>query len=425
MSECWVIGVLETPADAVTAEGRERLAEADLVIGAPRMVEQVAPWLPAGVETRDLTGRFKAIPDWVREAWDGGRRPVVLATGDPLFFGVTGLLSRHLPAGALRVAGNRSTMQLAFERLALPWQDAARVSVHGRDGGEWSPDAGPDHPLQPLLEAVRHYRKVGCFTDPANSPGRIARMLVAADWDDGVEIAVAERLGTADERVIPARPPAELTDGHFADPNVVVITRDDAPAPAAARFGLGDGEYAQRRPGKGLITKREVRATALGLLGLGEADVVWDIGAGSGSVGLEAARLCPEGSVYAVEKNTKDCANIETNRSRFGVTNHRLHQGQALEALADWPDPDAVFVGGSGGELEGILEQAWTRLRPAGRLVVSVIALENLQRTTDWLEGRCIDWELSQIQISRSRPVLDMHRLEALSPVWLIHATNT
>jgi precorrin-6Y C5,15-methyltransferase (decarboxylating) len=165
-----------------------------------------------------------------------------------------------------------------------------------------------------------------------------------------------------------------------------------------------------------------VRAVSLARVQLRADSVVWDIGAGSGSVGLEAARLCPQGHVFAIEKNEADYAIAWRNHAAFGVSNYTLRHGKAPEGLDDWPDPDAVFVGGSGGELAGLIGQVLRRLRPGGRLVMNFVTLENLATATQALQSLNADWDVLQLQAARSRPILHMHRMAAENPVWLVCA---
>ena len=153
--------------------------------------------------------------------------------------------------------------------------------------------------------------------------------------------------------------------------------------------------------------------------------VVWDIGAGSGSIGLEAARLAPLGHVYAIEKNADDAANARANAARFRASNYTLTDGKAPEHLADWPDPDAVFIGGSGGELAALIELILGRLKPGGRLVMNFVTLENLASATQALSAANVSWDVVQLQASRSQPILDMHRMAAQNPVWIVTAART
>jgi precorrin-6Y C5,15-methyltransferase (decarboxylating) len=178
----------------------------------------------------------------------------------------------------------------------------------------------------------------------------------------------------------------------------------------------------QRTPEKGLITKREVRAVSLAYLGLRANSIVWDIGAGSGAVGLEAARLCPDGYIYAVEKNTDDNTIAATNRSRLGVHNYTLLHAKAPQGLDTWPDPDAVFIGGSGGELAELIGYCLRRLKGDGMLVMNFVTVENLATAIETLKQEQARWHMTQIQTARGRPLLHMHRFAAENPVWIVAA---
>jgi precorrin-6Y C5,15-methyltransferase (decarboxylating) len=188
------------------------------------------------------------------------------------------------------------------------------------------------------------------------------------------------------------------------------------------RFGLPDAAYEQRHPDKGLITKCEVRAVSLARMQLRDNSIVWDIGAGSGSVGLEAARLCPRGHVYAIEKNAEDVAIAGRNREAFALSNHTLVHGKAPQGLDAWADPDAVFIGGSGGELAELIALCLRRLKPAGWLVMNFVTIENLAAAVDALKAANANWDVLQLQAARSKPILQMHRMAAENPVWIVCA---
>ncbi len=421
MPECHVIGVLDDGADGLGRAALARIREADLLIGHARTLALFAQAIRPDCETRDLAGALTQVPDWVEAGLAQGKRVVVLATGDPLCHGIGRYLIGRLGADRCRVLPNVSVMQLAFARLGLAWQDARIVSVHGRDTGEWHADAGPEHGLYPLLRAIRRDELLAIFTSPENDPGRIARMLETESLAEDYEMAVAEKLLLPEERVSDFRPACEIGARRFGEPNVVIL-RPREPRPEPVLFGLPDAAYHQRKPQSGLITKREVRAVSLAWLALRRDSIVWDIGAGSGSVGLEAARLCPDGFVYAIEKNAEDVAIVQRNRRRMRLTNHRIVHGRAPAGLDCWPDPDAVFIGGSGGELAQLIDIALARLRPGGRLVVNVVTLENLHHATARLQEREADWELCQLSVARNKPILDMQRLAPENPVWIIGA---
>jgi len=258
------------------------------------------------------------------------------------------------------------------------------------------------------------------FTGAQNTPARLARALIAAGHGQEVKLSVACRLLLPDEQLFPDLTPAEVAEREFAEPNVLLVEHLQ---PLRARaFGREDREYLQRAPEKGLITKQEARVLSLAKLRLAADATVWDIGAGSGAVGLEAAALAPQGHVWAIEKNVADAANARANAVVFQVSNYTLVEGRAPQYLADWPDPDAVFIGGSGGELAELIALILGRLKPGGRLVMNFVTLENLATATNTLTAAGARWELVQLQASRSQPILDMHRLAAQNPVWILSA---
>ncbi len=422
---CRLIGILDDGWAGLGDLARAHLIECDLLIGARRTLDLVALRLPSRVEQRAMDGLLGRVPEWVRAARGAGQRCVVLATGDPLCHGIGAFLIQRLGTDGVEVLPTTSTLQLAFARLGKPWQAARIVSVHSRDAGEWQPGAKPDHGLYPLLQAATEANTeaplIGVFTSPANTPARIARCLIAAGYGEDFRLSVAACLERPEESLHIDLSLTKAAGQDFADPNIVVLERC-RPPDALPRFGLDDSDYVQRTPEKGLITKQEARAVSLARLGLRSDSVVWDIGAGSGSVGLEAARLAPRGHVWAIEKNSGDAANARENARRLRAHNYSLHEGRAPDGLDAWPDPDAVFIGGSGGELAELIRLVLARLRPGGRLVMNFVTLENLATATATLSEAGATWDVIQLQAARSQPILAMHRLAAQNPVWIVSA---
>ncbi len=418
---CRIIGVLDDGAASLGAQALQHLRQAQLVIGAQRTLALFAQDIASNALQRDMGGALGQVAEWVREARADGLRVVVLATGDPLCYGIAPFLAARLCVEAIEVLPNVSTLQLACARLKLPWQDMRLASVHAKDAGEWAVGSTPSHGLYALLRDIRHHDRLAVLTSPDNTPDRIARMLVAEGLDEDFEMAVAERLCLADERVVQGLPVRVLAQARFADPNVVLLWRRTARA-LPVLFGVADDQFAQRSPEKGLITKNEVRAVSLARMQLRENSVVWDIGAGSGSVGLEAARLCRQGHVFAIEKNADDVENVRTNRAAWGVGNVTVVHGKAPEGLDAWMDPDAVFIGGSGGELAELIALVLRRLRAQGWLVMNFVTLENLSTAVECLKALGAEWDVVQLQAARSKPILHMHRMAAENPVWVVCA---
>ena len=418
--QCALIGILDDGWAGLSETARQRLAVADIVIGAGRTLELVRPHLSAGATLKDMDGALGQVGGWILAAREAGQTVAALATGDPLCHGIASWLTGKLGRDGFDILPAVSTLQLAFARFKTPWQDIRIATCHSADAGEWFVGATPAHGLYKLMRTIARHPRIALFTGPENTPARLARALITAGYGDDTKLSVACRLLLADEQVFAGLSPAEAATMEFPQPNVALVERAaEAPRPS---FGLEDLEYIQRSPEKGLITKQEARALSLAKLRLAPDAIVWDIGAGSGSVGLECARLAPFGHVWAIEKNAGDAANALANAERFRVGNYTLCEGKAPAQLDSWPAPDAVFIGGSGGELAELISLILGRLKPGGRLVMNFVTLENLATATATLKECGATWDVVQLQASRSQPILDMHRMAAQNPVWIVSA---
>ena len=425
MTRCTLIGILDDGWAGLSDAARARLAAAALVIGAGRTLDLARAQLPKA-ELKDMDGALGKVPEWTQAALAEGRTVAILATGDPLCHGIAAWLAGKLAGernSPPEILPNVSTLQLACARFRQPWQDIKIASCHSKDAGEWFVGATPEHGLYPALRAIAQHPHVFLFTGPENNPARVARALQMAGYaSDEITLSVACRLQRPDEQLFPALTLDAAASTDFPEPNVVLVERK--PTAGMPSFGLDDLEYIQRSPEKGLITKQEARALSLAKLRIRPDATVWDIGAGSGSVGLEAARLAPHGHVWAIEKNDGDAANARANAAHFRISNYSLFDGKAPQHLDRWPDPDAVFIGGSGGELAELIRLILARLKPGGRLVMNFVTLENLATATSALTAANAEWDVVQLQASRSQPILDMHRMAAQNPVWIVSAVK-
>ena len=187
-------------------------------------------------------------------------------------------------------------------------------------------------------------------------------------------------------------------------------------------LGLPDEAFVQRRPGSNVITKREVRAITLANLALHERTILWDIGSGTGSVAIEAARLARSGHVYAIEDDLGALAAIEANCRQFDAPNITIVADRAPEALHRLPDPDAIFIGGSGSALSSILEVATARLLPRGSLVVNLASFEHLAEAANYLRQASWTVECTLVNIARTQNILDVTRFAAINPVFVLTA---
>lgn len=386
MPECIaVVGV--AGGEPVGKEARAAVEAATVVAGAPRLLQTLAP---LGARTLAIDGPLSTVLDEL------GREPggvCVLASGDPGFFGIVRVLAERFGADVLDVHPAPSSVSLAFARLGIPWDDAAVISAHGR----------------PLADAARRaaaHAKAAVLVSPDAPPEALGRELLALGARRH-RAAVCARLAEPDERVDVVTLD-ELAAGTFDPMSVVVLLDGDGVADAPTlEWGRSEQRFAAR---DGLVTKAEVRAVVLGKLALPTAGVVWDVGAGSGSVAVEIAGLVPGVRVVAVERNEGDVRRVEANAATHGVTIDVVH-GEAPDALATLPDPDRVFVGGGG---PPVLDAVLARLRPAGRVVATFAALDRAAAACKRLGN------LVEVSVARGKPLAGGVRLEAENPVFVV-----
>ncbi len=402
----YIVGIGEDGLEGLTEAARTLVCAAELLVGE----EHVLGLVPEGTGQRLAVGTSldRAVQEIAKSA---GKRIVVLAEGDPLFYGVARYLCDKLGKERFEVLPHVSTMQLAFARVKESWEEAflTNLATHGIDR---------------VLEQIRGAEKVGLFTSAEHPPSAVARALL----DQGIDYFsayVCENLGSPDERVTRCEL-AELSGQQFSPMNVMILVRKpsvpDRPVESMGRrlFGNPDDNFLQSRPKRGLLTPSEVRSMVLAEMDLGPASVVWDIGAGSGSVAVEAAQIAPQGTVYAIEMDPDDHQLIIENARRFDVANLVPVLGRAPEAWADLPDPDCVFVGGSGRGISRLVEAAYGRLRKGGRLVVTMGSIDNLAETHHLLHDQSLNVNVWMINIARGNYQLERIRFQALNPAFLV-----
>lgn len=417
---CTIIGVLDNGIDSLTPAAIQAIQSAELAIGASRTLDLFSEQIK-DADQKDLSGHLKDVPVWISDALQANKKIVVLATGDPLCHGIASYLYKKIDHTNLQVIPNISTIQLAFSHIGIAWQDAQIVSIHNKDAGEWYKGAGPEHGLYALLQALFNADKLAILTGPENTPDRIARLMLAENIADQFEITVAENLLCENEKVIQAESVEFIAKQSFNGNDIVILQRKQSLTPEIL-FGIQDSDFHQRKPDKGLITKREVRAVSLARMQLKANSIVWDIGAGSGSVGLEAARLCQKGYVYAIEKNAADVEIASHNAKQLNIYNYQLINNKAPIGLDKWPNADAIFMGGTGGELAALIDLCLQRLNTNGWLVMNFVTFENLSTAIETLKKQQANWDITQLQASRSQPILHMNRMQAENPVWVVSA---
>ena len=351
----------------------------------------------------------------------GGDSIVVLASGDPLFFGIGRLLLEHFDPSQLQFFPHFSSVQLAFSRLKVPWQDAELISVHGRSTDE----------SIALLKQGKE--KIAVLTDNSNNPAAIARLYLALELPLNYSFHICENLGDVSEKLRHFSAEeivklGNLDSSNFASLNVLILLRE-APQDSLdlvdlPLIGLPDSSFLSFSDRPSLITKKEVRLAILGELSLQPKQIVWDIGAGTGSVSIEIARLCPNSQVYAVEKTGMGSTLITKNSQRFQVANITSINGKAPDTLLNLPNPDRVFIGGSGGNITNILDVCRSKLQNGGIIVMAFATIEHQGKAIDWLNNSSWQYRLLQLQISRSTPIAHLTRFTPLNPVTIITASR-
>lgn len=384
--------------ETITAEGRAALESAELILGAQRLLDA----LPEGC-TQNRVAAVRAQEIAAQLAACTVQSACVVFSGDTGFYSGCKQLAALLREKKIgfRILPGISSVQLLSARLGEPWQDWLLCSAHGVRC-----DA---------VSAVSQGKSAFFLTGGEATPAEICRELTEAGLG-GLPVTVGENLSCPNERILQTTA-GECAKESFAPLSVLLVSAAPRPQPPRSG-GIADGEFER---GEVPMTKQEVRAAALGKLAVGESDTVWDVGAGTGSVAVELALSARRGRAYAVECNEEACDLIRRNRARFGAWNLTVVPGRAPEALAKLPAPDAVFIGGSKGALDGIVDAALAK-NPAARICISAIALETLSAAVSALAAHGLEAEVTQIAVSRTRGAGKLHLLMANNPVFLICA---
>ena len=401
-----IIGMGDDGWEGLTGQARRLIEEAELILGPSDQLERLgetrAEQVDCGVGLEGLIEKLE----------NAGNSPaVVLASGDPLFYGTARFLCDRLGKERFAVLPHVSSMQLAFARVKESWEEAYLTNLANQT-------------LERAIERIRTSEKVGLFTTDKISPADVGKAL-ADRRIDYFTAYVCENLGSPDERVTRAEI-AELVDLEFSPLNVMVLVRKpavpDRPISEAGQrlFGNPDEWFLQAQPKRGLLTPAEVRAIALAELDLAPSSVVWDIGAGSGSVSIEAAQIATEGKVYSIEMDPDDFELIKLNAQRFGVENLIPVLGRAPEAWESLDPPSAIFVGGTGRQVAKIVEMALPRLQPHGRLVAHVASLDNANDVWQCINGINGDAQIWMLNLARGVDQMDRLTFEAITPTFLL-----
>jgi precorrin-6B C5,15-methyltransferase / cobalt-precorrin-6B C5,C15-methyltransferase len=405
-----IIGVGDDGAEGLTKVARDCIYAASVLVGAPGLLAKFP----------DFTGRKEVIGadlDRLANTLDLSDFPtVVLASGDPLFYGTARFLCDRLGKDRFDVLPHVSSMQLAFARVKESWDEAYLTNLASQ-------------PLDRVVDRIRSAEKVGVFTSEEVPPSRLAEELLSK----GISyftVYVCENLGSPDERVTRSAL-ADIVNLRFSPLNVMVMVRQtgvpDKQSESENRrlFGNPDELFRQSKPKRGLLTPNEVRSIALGEMNLRSTSIVWDIGAGSGSVAIEAAQIARNGKAYAIEMDAEDYNLLVENAKQFGVTNLVPVLGEAPGAWESLPDPEAIFVGGTGRAVTELVSHAWPRLRPGGCLIANMMSMDYVVALQQLFVAKMgLEPMLWMVQISRGNYQLDKLRLESCNPSFLLKAVK-
>lgn len=401
MKSVMVIGAGMEPRDLPRGI-KDLIYGADLLVGGSRLLAFFRDFKGDVLPVKaDLDRVFKRID---KES-ACGKQVVVLADGDPLFFGIGRRLIEFLGKDRVEFHPNVTTLQVAASLLKIPWEGISTVSFHGRKD------------IWPLLSALAFSDAVGVYTGDTQGPALVAQILRERGVDT-FKMIVLEELCSEGQKV--REVPLDQADKmEFSPLNFVLLLRARHPG-ISLGLGIEDDSYAHERE---MITKREIRAVTLAMLRVRHGDTIWDLGAGCGSIAIEGACLAREGRVYAVEKNPERARQIRENIRKTGAYGVEVVEGEMPGCLSPLPDPDRIFLGG--GIMrhgEWILDAAAQRLRPGGRIVINTVLMGSLGLVKEYFVAAKWPFDTIQIQVARSREISGDLRLVGLNPVFVMSA---
>ena len=417
-----MIDVIGTDAGAPASlpAPQQTLLRAATVIAAPqRLQAALQDWLGDAKPELLSSDDPRALVDSMQSR-AADQAVAVLASGDPLWFGLGRILCDRIGAERLRFHPAPTSLQLAFSRIGRPWQDADWVSLHGRD---------PE-----ILASTLQKRPaaLAVLTDPnQGGAGTVQQMLRSSGLEASTDLWLCENLGHPDERVQLIAPGTALpTDLQPLLIALLIAREPAAPDPQQLPlFGLDDGLYLQHSDHPGLMTKREVRIQLLAELALPPQGVLWDLGAGTGSVGLEALRLRPGLQLLAVERRAGGAQLIQRNAQRLGVSPAAVLEADATTVLngglpSQLSQPDRVLLGGGGAQRERLLQEVLTRLRSGGVVVIPLASIEALASVRPLLENAGLSVRVQQLQAWRGQPLGNGTRLAPMNPTLIVTGTK-
>lgn len=393
--EIYIIGV--DGGGALEEDARKALLNSEVVLASKRL-QSVFSGYPEFPLIKKKLKLIEKVDDSVSFLRKNRKRVSVLATGDPLFFGIGRRIINVITDREVKMFPALSSMQLAMARINEPWEDVFFLSLHGNKKRDWDME---DLPL--LCEL---HKKLLILTGGGNT-GR-----VVASLPPSANVHIFEKLGYKDERIRKGSA-GDFTKTRFKEPNLIFVK----PSVSETKiFGLCEKDFSHSR---GLITKDEIRAVIMHKLELPARGIFWDIGAGSGSVAIEAKKMSPAIEVYAIEKDKAQLKHIKINIKNLNAGKIHMIPGEAPKVLTSLPMPDRVFIGGSGGVLKEIISSI-ARVMEEGIIVIAAVTLESLSEGRSALSKYGFQTELSQVSVSRLEPLGEKEYMKGLNPVFIL-----
>jgi precorrin-6Y C5,15-methyltransferase (decarboxylating) len=404
-----IVGTGMSP-DDLSSKALSMIEGADILIGGKRHLNYFLK-LPA--KKVPLSKNLKPVLNVITTSLKKRKKVVVIASGDPGFYGIANYLVTQLGKEKIEIIPNITTFQAAFAKIKESWDDAFLLSLHGR-------------PIPRLASLIKRHKKVGILTDNTNTPQRIAKSILSEDQSlNAVDVFVLEQLGTKKERIhkCSLKSISKKSFSSLCAMILIAKTRGEKKEEDKISLGTPDAHFSHQ---KGLITKDDVRIFTLAKLNLLRRGVFWDIGSGSGSVAVEAALLVPELEIFAIEKYEKRIEDIKKNMRKFN-TGRTITPvlGEAPRILQGLPKPKRIFIGGSEGKLLSILHYCRRVLLPSGKVVINAATLETVNSAVAFFDK--IGWPsmVTLLNISKMKKIGAHKRFQPLNPVFIIEGSKT
>jgi len=397
--EIYIVGIPSKGIEGITKEGRDIIEECDVVFSSERFYKHLILFNVTKDKLKRFPEKLTHLPEEILKIKSG--KVCVLATGDPNFFGITNFLKRHFPENIIKIIPAISIMQEAFSRLHKNWEDSGFLSIHGRNKEE-------------LLPFLLKHKKGFIYTSNSTDAIFLLKYLKELRLSD-YTVYIFEHLGTEKEKITKVNYPYYVKE-QIADLNVLLFEREAFPSEYIG-LGLEDESFEQE---KGMITKKEFRSIVISLLQLKPGVILWDIGAGTGSVSIEAM-FNPLGVLaYAIEKNEKAILNMKKNIEKYKAVNVIPLFSDFKDVVSSIPKPHRIFIGGSGGEIEEVLNIAYDCLLDRGIIVAPAVSIDTLNALINFCKKHSLDYELTGLTAIRGKKVKKNMLFDTQNTIFLI-----